>query len=1029
MSAANKSTLSLTATTTSTSLGGGVTLNTGGSSAAAAKSKEKKQQEEEEEQRPQPQPPPQQRLFDYFLVVSLRRRSGSMSEPSSSSPSSPASLSGGGPLSPFIKYKYPTDKTDSFLTSATEFCFPDTSLFDKDPQPSKDAHSSSSAFGGGGGSGSGGGGAGASEEHEGTSLAATARRAFMLGQQSAKAARNGSFSFVLTDVHGGKRWGYCKRTSLNKLLRRRARTATTSTASSILSSAGSTFSSSFGKKEATDEEQEENALGRKSKRRCCLCFCLISYLPCFDLFSQLLDHLMLSLTQTELPSRLASPLPQVLSDRCLQFLNAVYDQLLPPPGGTLTIVVRDSPAAKQQYSFTRPDDSDSLLSHVSFEPMLQQLSSRNIMLTFLSLLVERRIIFVSNSLGLLSSCIQAFVALLYPFTWQHIFIPVLPPSMLDYCGAPMPFVIGILRSSMQQLMQMTSSMEDVVLVDLDRDSVSYLPPTSPLQDDWELLPPSLTGPLLDYIEYYKKAVQRLRPFPWNAFLHKAKKKGEHFNGGGSSQSKRKLLQQQADEKHQKDPASSKRSSSSSSFTNEEEADNKKLSHAFIAFMIELLASYRLFIVPDKRERDQEKKRSSRRGTRKTSLPHDDDTTTDDSNVTATSESESSDDSSEEKLDGFVGNFDANNFVCSEAVEKQPLLLLLTQTQMFQVFIEERTKQMRRFSSGKFEQGVQTISKAEGRRAILANETSDSNNNNDTSRDIVKHSDNLLSGREREEHNSNDANSGLVTKTGRSPRSRFTLYETGSISKEEITEALEGRDKPKERMDNVKDKEHTQQQHRKERDKEEKKKKRKEAKEEKKKKKKEKNKNKNKKPPKMFLSEAKRQTAKLSQHLKTKRQEMSAKEKISNRRKEIGAAEDYNGGLGEMERPHCPDGEDCHSADPLHWVSYQHTRLRKEGGNAEQQQSQNEVDGEETNRGEKELTSKQQRRHEDGKKEKEKEEEEEEEGEENVHNEKATTTTKEAEQAMPSIVHNFVKILLFLNEYDDDDEAPSKEQSI
>ena len=42
------------------------------------------------------------------------------------------------------------------------------------------------------------------------------------------------------------------------------------------------------------------------------------------------------------------------------------------------------------------------------------------------------------------------MALLYPFTWQHIFVPVLPPSLLTFCCAPMPFVLGILRTSLEE---------------------------------------------------------------------------------------------------------------------------------------------------------------------------------------------------------------------------------------------------------------------------------------------------------------------------------------------------------------------------------------------------------------------------------------------------------------------------------------------------------------------------------------------------------------------------------------------------
>lgn len=46
----------------------------------------------------------------------------------------------------------------------------------------------------------------------------------------------------------------------------------------------------------------------------------------------------------------------------------------------------------------------------------------------------------------LSSTIHAIVTLLYPFSWQHTFIPVLPSDMIDVVCSPTPYIIGITTS-------------------------------------------------------------------------------------------------------------------------------------------------------------------------------------------------------------------------------------------------------------------------------------------------------------------------------------------------------------------------------------------------------------------------------------------------------------------------------------------------------------------------------------------------------------------------------------------------------
>lgn len=71
------------------------------------------------------------------------------------------------------------------------------------------------------------------------------------------------------------------------------------------------------------------------------------------------------------------------------------------------------------------------------------IDSNNMMIVFASMLYERRIIFTSRRLYRLSACVQSANAVIYPMSWQHIFIPVLPHQLVDYLLAPMPYLIGV----------------------------------------------------------------------------------------------------------------------------------------------------------------------------------------------------------------------------------------------------------------------------------------------------------------------------------------------------------------------------------------------------------------------------------------------------------------------------------------------------------------------------------------------------------------------------------------------------------
>jgi DENN (AEX-3) domain-containing protein/uDENN domain-containing protein len=144
--------------------------------------------------------------------------------------------------------------------------------------------------------------------------------------------------------------------------------------------------------------------------------------------------------------------------RIHEFLSPLHSTRLPAPGGTLLLKLQSLPSSLlpgatvasvstiHERRFERsPADQASLLHNVNFEPLLAKLGARSLLRVISSLLFERRVIFVGESVATVSWCVQAATALLYPFCWQHVYVPVLPRTMLSSCCAPMPFVVGLVR--------------------------------------------------------------------------------------------------------------------------------------------------------------------------------------------------------------------------------------------------------------------------------------------------------------------------------------------------------------------------------------------------------------------------------------------------------------------------------------------------------------------------------------------------------------------------------------------------------
>ena len=126
-------------------------------------------------------------------------------------------------------------------------------------------------------------------------------------------------------------------------------------------------------------------------------------------------------------------------------LESLQKCKIPKSGNTLEIstsLKHISPLNTHQnekmknYFITMPKDNELLLHHVSYHYLLSKFSADKILTIFKSLLSENRIIFVADDLPSLSIFTNSIYSLLFPFYWQHIFIPILPN---EYLGSSILF--------------------------------------------------------------------------------------------------------------------------------------------------------------------------------------------------------------------------------------------------------------------------------------------------------------------------------------------------------------------------------------------------------------------------------------------------------------------------------------------------------------------------------------------------------------------------------------------------------------
>uniref|UniRef100_A0A3B3T700 DENN domain containing 1B n=1 Tax=Paramormyrops kingsleyae TaxID=1676925 RepID=A0A3B3T700_9TELE len=235
-----------------------------------------------------------------------------------------------------------------------------------------------------------------------------------------------NFTFVLTDIESKQRFGFCRLTS-----------------------------------------------------GCKVCICLLSYLPWFEIYYKLLNTLADYLCKHQendlndmLKSLYCLPVPKPNSPVSL----SVNEQLHIATGQ----VAKDPRSQKPHSYFIAPDINGlpTIPESRNLTEYFVAVDVNNMLQLYASMLHERRIIITSSKLSTLTACVHGSAAMLYPMYWQHIYIPVLPPHLLDYCCAPMPYLIGVHLSLLERVK--SRSLEDVVILNVDTNMLES--PTDDLQN-------------------------------------------------------------------------------------------------------------------------------------------------------------------------------------------------------------------------------------------------------------------------------------------------------------------------------------------------------------------------------------------------------------------------------------------------------------------------------------------------------------------------------------------------------------------
>ncbi|XP_028552919.1 uncharacterized protein LOC110106365 isoform X1 [Dendrobium catenatum] len=112
----------------------------------------------------------------------------------------------------------------------------------------------------------------------------------------------------------------------------------------------------------------------------------------------------------------------------------------------------------------------------------------NVLAMFAGALLEKQIVVVCSTLGILSASVLSIIPLIRPYQWQSLLMPVLPNDMLDFLDAPVPYIVGV----KDKTAEVQSKLCNAILVDVNKNQVK--------------------SPLMPHLPQHKELLASLSPY-------------------------------------------------------------------------------------------------------------------------------------------------------------------------------------------------------------------------------------------------------------------------------------------------------------------------------------------------------------------------------------------------------------------------------------------------------------------------------------------------------------------------------------
>ncbi|XP_063800141.1 DENN domain-containing protein 5A isoform X2 [Pseudophryne corroboree] len=183
------------------------------------------------------------------------------------------------------------------------------------------------------------------------------------------------------------------------------------------------------------------------------CICLITPMSFMTACKKVLEQLHQAVTSPQPP-----PLPLES-----YIYNILYEVPLPPAGRSLKFSGVYAPIICQ-----RPSTNELPLFDFPVKEVFELLGVENVIQLFTCALLEFQILLYSQHYQRLMTVAETITGLMFPYQWQHVYVPILPASLLHFLDAPVPYLMGLHSNGLDDRSKLELPQEaNLCFVDID----------------------------------------------------------------------------------------------------------------------------------------------------------------------------------------------------------------------------------------------------------------------------------------------------------------------------------------------------------------------------------------------------------------------------------------------------------------------------------------------------------------------------------------------------------------------------------